>query len=525
MSGTDGKGENRRTAARAAIRALPVVETVSVWVDCPPSFAHKAAWVLTTLLATRGVRTEVVFGNDADGARGCALAYAAAPVPGVPTVPRSAAAVELFEKRRPLPAGSYSWFASPGGAGDTGGQDVDDRVPGAFPVAGDGFAVPFDLVASAFVLLAAWDERTTTERDNHGRLPYAASTFAHEPALELTSPLAERYSGLLAAITASRLADLGRPPIGRLDWGEGERFALALTHDVDGLKRWTARGWLAAGKRTVGGLRKRDLDKTLFEAKGMLHGLTRDLPRGEDPFWTFPQLLAREDRLGLSSTFFVLPGHSHRIDGSQPAVYMRRQPELLRLLRRHGREVGLHGNHRDGRDQAALAQDRAVLAERAEATLAGIRYHYLKCLYHETLPMLDRAGFAYDTSVAFAEHEGWRCGTSSPFHPYDLDRDRPLELIELPLALMDSTLQEKKYRALDAARALEVALGLAERLAASGGGSAVLWHHNRFHSHVGRGYGDVYWRLLEWAASHEGLLLPAGELVWRWRTLTGDGAP
>ncbi|HMK93540.1 MAG TPA: hypothetical protein VK576_11115, partial [Thermoleophilia bacterium] len=141
-------GAPRKAADSARAAVAHDAPAVPVCVDAPPSFARKAAWVLTTLLATRGVRTEVVFGSSAEGAAACALAYAAAPVPGVPTLPLSTDAVELFAARRPLPEGSYTWF-EPG-------------IPGAFPAAGvDGLAVPFDLVASAFVLLAAWDEHTT----------------------------------------------------------------------------------------------------------------------------------------------------------------------------------------------------------------------------------------------------------------------------------------------------------------------------------------------------------------------------
>jgi hypothetical protein len=50
----------------------------------------------------------------------------------------------------------------------------------------------------------------------------------------------------------------------------------------------------------------------------------------------------------------------------------------------------------------------------------------------------------------------------------------------------------------------------------------VLWHQNRFHPHVGRGYGDVYWHLLGWAREQGAALLPAGELVRRWKARAGE---
>jgi hypothetical protein len=487
--------------------------TVAVYVEAPPALAAKAAWVLGTLLAPAGGRTAVV--RDRGAAAGCALAYAPEPVPGVPTLPFAPEAAAAIEAKRPVSGHAFAPM-------QVGGK----AVAGAFPVGGDGFAAPFDLIASAFVLLACWDEFTSAERDQHGRLPFAASVYAHADALRLGEPAVDGYARIVRALVDGRRAEAGLPPLPGVDWGEGEagraRFALALTHDVDGLKRWTRRGWLAAGKRTVGAVRTRDFKKARFELGGTAYGLVRDVPRGEDPYWTFPHLLSREDELGVASTFFLLAGHGHPIDGSQPGVYRRRLPDLLRLLGLHHREVGLHGNHADGRDAAALADHRSSLGELAGQTIDGIRYHYLKCAYHETLPLLDAAGFAYDTSIAFAEREGFRCGCSFPFHPYDVRRDRPLAVTELPLGLMDSTLQEKKYRALDAAAAAEAAPAALRPLAGSGGAAAILWHHNRFHPWVGQGYGDVYWQLVDWVREQGGVALPAGEVVRRWRAATGE---
>lgn len=523
---------------------------VTVGIDAPAALARKGAWVLTTLLAGCGARAEILFDCGPDDARAasCALAYATRPLPGVPTLPVSPEALELIAARRPLPGGSFVAIDSgdagpidatgravgPGPTAATGRATAADPTAtglvGAFPVGpgGDGpdaarFAVPFDLVASAFVLLAAWDELTSPVRDAHGRFPYAASTFAAEPLLDIGRPPVDRYADIVRGLVDARLPALGRRPLEPPRWGAGERFALALTHDVDDLRRWILRGLLAGGSDLAAAARAGRLPRGQ-EVRGHLArlGLAREGLYGTDPYRTIRTLLEGEERRGADSTFFVLPGHSHPNDGLQPEVYRRRVPPLLALLATREREIGLHGNHRDAHDPAALRADRASLADRARVGVAGMRYHYLKCLYHDTLPTLDDAGFGYDTSLAFAEHEGWRCGFSQPFHPYDVARERQLDLVELPLALMDSTLQEPKYRGLSLPEAREATLAIARRLRETGGGSAVLWHHNRFHPQAGHGYGGIYWDLLDWAREGGGALLPAGELVRRWRTRAGE---
>ena len=302
----------------------------------------------------------------------------------------------------------------------------------------------------------------------------------------------------------------------------GPDFAVALTHDVDNLWRWTRRGFAASGYRSLRGLRRLDMTAITREVGDVAHWLTHHLPRRTDPHWTFPQMLAGEDARRVNSTFFVIARHTHRQDGNQPAVYQSRISEVLGLLRRARREVGLHGNDSDRLGVSPLSDDRNDLRARAGNDVRGVRYHYLRCLYHETLPFIDAAGIDYDSSLAFAEHEGFRCGTALPFHPYLLAEERPLRLVELPLAIMDTTLQQPQYRGLEAPAAEEAARGVLERVREAGGGVAVLWHNMRFDRRSAQGYDDVYWRLVDWVLAGGGTATAGGVLVDRWRRALGE---
>ena len=195
------------------------------------------------------------------------------------------------------------------------------------------------------------------------------------------------------------------------------------------------------------------------------------------------------------------------------------------MIRRGRREVGLHGNAEDRLGPEPLRRDRADLAQRAGGAVDGVRYHYLRCLYHETLGFVEQAGFAYDTSLAFAEHEGFRCGASFPFRPYDLKGERPRDLVELPLAIMDTSLLEPQYRHLEAAAAERACREILDRVRAGGGGIALLWHNNRFDRRSARGYDDVYWRLVEQAAAEGAFVGSAGNVVGRWLERIGANGP
>jgi Family of unknown function (DUF7033) len=481
--------------------------TARVFVDAPDHLAPKAAWALQTLCDAAGCRLEVV--RDRELSFGAVLAYAPRPVAGVRTIPVSPEAAAAIASGADLPAGSFASFHSPA------------SLVGAFPVEGSGFALPFDLVASAFVILAAWDEHTRPQRDQHGRFPYERSFFATEAALDAADPPLDGYVRVLRRLLAQSL-DLTPPRWTSRSGGSSEAsdaaFAVALTHDVDHLHRWTPRGVAGALRRAARDALAGDGASARWELECLRRAFTDHLPAGTDPYWTFPELIEREDRLGADSTFFVIASHHERLDGVDAADYHRRLPVLLRLLRLSGRETGLHGNSRDRIDSAVLCEDRSSLKEITAATVEGVRFHYLRCLYHETLPLLEAAGFAYDSSMAFGACEGPRCGLSFPFRPYFLAEDRALDLVELPLVLMDGTLQDRHYRDLSVDEGRDAAQRVLAAVRDVGGAAALLWHNTRLDPLVSQGYSRIYWDLIEWTRANGGVATSAGDVVRQWRS-------
>ena len=331
------------------------------------------------------------------------------------------------------------------------------------------------------------------------------------------------YAELLRGALAPRLAELGLEPLPAAGsvWGARGRFAIALTHDLDNLWRWTRRGFAAAGYRTARAARHLQGRAVLRELGDGADWLFRHLPRRTDPFWTFPQILDGEDVRGVSSTFFVIARHTHKQDGNQPETYRRRIPEALSLRRRTptARSACTATTPTAGRRPADSTTGRSLRGAPGPRRAPASATTTCAALYHETLPLLEQAGFSYDTTLAFAEHEGFRCGCSFPFRPYSLAEERPLDLVELPLAVMDGTLQEPHYRDLGAAEAERAAASVLGRALRSGGAVSLLWHNNRFDKRVSRGYDRVYWHLVDQALAHGAWLrLPR---VTSWRTGAG----
>ena len=346
-----------------------------------------------------------------------------------------------------------------------------------------------DEIAEAFFHLARVEERTAP-LDRHGRFPASAS------GLDLLDPPLERLREQLGI----------EPP----RW-HGARFAVALTHDVDVPWRWTRVGMRGGAARLKRHALARRPGAALGEARA-LAAIPLHKARGTDPNWRFERVTALEAEQGTRSTFFVMAGHGHRADGPSPDAYALRRGRLVDTLLAGGAEVGLHGSYTAAEDRAVLGREKAVLEELG-GPVAGQRYHYLRVRPHANLRPLAEAGFRYDSTLGFADAPGFRAGIAHPFRPWDFERDTPLDLVEIPLALMDVTLSEERYLGLSAKQAASHVLDLVDWAAEHGGGFAILWHTDRFDRGTARGWDRLYVRLLEAVRERGGVCLPAGELA------------
>jgi hypothetical protein len=368
------------------------------------------------------------------------------------------------------------------------GEDVSYR-PEAWEAVERGELPEEDLLAAGFFHLARVEERGA-ERDRHGRFLAASSC------LDPLDPPLERLRRELGV----------EPPRYR-----GARFAVALTHDVDVPWRWTRIGVLGAAARLKSHALAGRPGPAVHEARGLalvpLHKL-----RGTDPNWRFAEVAAEERALDARSTFFLMAGHGHRADGAAPEAYDRLRPRLVETLLETGAEVGLHGSYLAAEDIDRLARERVALAQ-LDGPLIGQRYHYLRVDPHRNLAPLAGIGFRYDTSLGFPDALGFRAGIAHPFRPWDFERDRPADLVELPLAVMDATLADERYQDLSAAEAKPRVLALLDWAAEHGGAFSILWHPERFDGPSARGWDRLYFELIEAVRERGGVCLSAGELA------------
>jgi hypothetical protein len=215
---------------------------------------------------------------------------------------------------------------------------------------------------------------------------------------------------------------------------------------------------------------------------------------------------------GLPTTYFMIPfkrragenvsgTHASRRATAYDVTDLKRE---MSLLRSQGCELGVHGidswhSVEKGR------QELAVLSGATGHSAIGIRMHWL--LRHTNTPLvLEKAGYAYDSTVGYNETVGYRAGTSQVFRPLGART-----LLELPLHVQDGALFFPERLNLSEPEAEKRCQTLIDNAGKFGGALTVLWH-DRSHGPE-RFWGDFYIKLVAALRSGGGWFGSAGQVV------------
>jgi peptidoglycan/xylan/chitin deacetylase (PgdA/CDA1 family) len=291
-----------------------------------------------------------------------------------------------------------------------------------------------------------------------------------------------------------------------------KNFAFFPTHDVDSLDTYTLN---EAGFRVKQALGLADSSeskaRTLRIAFRYLFQSLNVFSR-KNPSWDFDTLRNLEKRHDYRSTFFFLPKDQLHVD----AYYSFREPrvqELIFSLQEQSCEVGIHGTVRSSTSLETLQAHIKELEKVTDRQVLGIRQHRLMFDRGQTHRIHQQAGLLYDSSLGFADHEGFRNSYCLPFRPYDFETDSMMDYWEIPLTLMDVTLFN--YRKLSFAKALGSVRDLLDEIHKYNGVFVLLWHNGQNDEFLMPGITDFFTELMEIIAEREPENLLGPELIKR----------
>ncbi len=282
----------------------------------------------------------------------------------------------------------------------------------------------------------------------------------------------------------------------------GHAFIACLTHDVDfaGIRRHkidsTLFGFLSRAlfgsviRVLKGDLVWRKLWKNwlaVFSLPLVWVGIAKDFMV---PFDRYVEIEG-----ALPSTFFFIPvknkpgrcrkGEAPRKRASKYDV-TELECDICRLASK-GKEVALHGIDA-WLDVEAGREELMRVKETFTGATAGVRMHWLY-FSQQSPAILEKAGFAYDSTCGYNEAVGYRAGTAQVFRLPGTDR-----MLELPLHVMDTALFLPARMALTQSAAYELVDKIMSDISMFGGVITLNWHCRSLGPE--RFWDDFYMRVL-----------------------------
>jgi len=322
-----------------------------------------------------------------------------------------------------------------------------------------------DIFKSVFYLLSGYQEFEIEQKDNLGRFPYNDSIQKKLSIID--KPIVNYYFQIIS----EAFLEFGQK--NNISVEKKQIFTaplLLLSHDVDRIKTSYLSEIPFKIKQFL------NLKPSRLSKKELFILIFKYITKFNKKIWSFDWLMQLEIDLNIRSAFYFLDNH-----GKKDSTYSLKEDKTVRTiskLHENGFEIGIHGTFDSYIDKNELLRIKNDLHEVTNRKQLGIRQHYLRCEIPLTQKLQQETGYTYDTTVGFAEHEGFRNSFCHPLKLYDFENDKMLEIWEIPLVIMDGTLFE--YRELNFGQAKKSVECLSDEIKKFNGVLSVLWHNDFF---------------------------------------------
>lgn len=194
-----------------------------------------------------------------------------------------------------------------------------------------------------------------------------------------------------------------------------------------------------------------------------------------DPWFQLYKIAEREKSKGIKSTFFFLNNDSFR--DSTYSLQSKLTQEIVKDLSAKDFEIGLHAGFYSFNDGKEMSREKKELEDALGGRVFGIRQHRLLFEYPHTIKLQEESGFLYDSTDFFNDSTGFRRGTCLPYYIFDSVSNSSINILELPVAVMDfSLLLEQNKATFNPDNALNKCKELIDEVKENNGLFGLLWH-------------------------------------------------
>lgn len=364
---------------------------------------------------------------------------------------------------------------------------ANSKINEFYKIENDNIVFYHDLLKSSFYLLSGFQEYNSNEKDNFGRYKFENSiqknlNITHKPIVnyyfeEIIKGI-EKYC-LLNNLNFSRKKIF-------------DNFGFLLTHDVDRVDAYNFDNVSYVLMQFLG------LKKPIFNKVKTLKVFFKsffnylNFIKRKNPFWNFEFLRNVEKRNGFVSDFYFLKNEG-KLD-SKYSFQEKRIKNLMKYLINEQCEVGVHGTMSSATSLESMLSAVNEIESITNKKAIGCRQHFLQYHLPKTTIIHQESGIKYDTSLGFAEHEGFRNSYCLPFKLYNFDDNKMFDVWEFPLNLMDVTLLG--YRNTNFIESKEIILDIIKEIKKFNGLFTWLWHNCRFDEEQYKGITNFYIEVL-----------------------------
>lgn len=338
-------------------------------------------------------------------------------------------------------------------------------------ITNQGTHISYDILGLTYWMLNRVEEIGRTDLDPHGRFPAAASHAYKFDYLE--RPVVDEWLYILGQVIQRTWPEIEL---------KNNNFSIKVSHDVDVPSRYAFSSLPRVMRSMAVDIIKRQDFKGAFFAPWVRISTRNQLHRS-DTDNTFDWIMDLSEQHGLRSAFYFICGNTHPND----ADYQLEHPamrDLMDRIHRRGHEIGLHPSYGTYQKSELIHLE----AERLYKVCAeqgifqaewGARMHYLRWEQPTTLRALADVGISYDSTLGYADHAGFRCGTCFEYPAFDHLTKEILPLRIRPLIAMDCTIMSSQYMGLGVSdAALDKLIKLKDTCKSVEGCFTLLWHNS-----------------------------------------------
>lgn len=326
------------------------------------------------------------------------------------------------------------------------------------------------------------EEYSPVELDNEGRFGYKFST--HKDVLK---PYISEY--LLSKGFSA-------------EYPEQKKFAVVLTHDIDDVYVKLGHIFSAIPNCFRYG-----------NFKGFKSLISGKINKKKSPYINFQQIIDIEEKYNAKSSFYFLVSPDSDFGNNYYAKDL--EPIIKKIIDRDC-EIGYHTRYHIYDNVEEIKKEKKTLETITGKKIIGVRNHHLRFKTPDSWNVLANAGFSYDSTFHYNDMVGFRNGMCHPYYPFDLNKHKKIEILEIPLVVSDIAF--RSFMKTNVSESWDYIKRLIDVVEKNNGVMTILWHSWTYSLPIsvagwfGREWTELYQKILKYCSEKNAWITDCEEL-------------